>query len=258
VNNYNYSSLGRLILREADTQAQTLGHRYVEPEHILLACIKTEGTPAHAALGALKVDYADALAEVKRARLAVPIPNQTVIGMSNRAKNALRTALRTAQAMNQTTINPEHILIGIAHEAGLYEGVLRSLELTTQVIEGQVYAQLDIPLSQRPNHKVVQLRASEARRAEAARAWEQAYADATQRPSPDASPLARVMRWWDGLMDFIRSKRISDNWRPLWVMGAGLLLIAFSYRLGVMFGTFMLIALPIAGLAFLLYKYRVN
>jgi ATP-dependent Clp protease ATP-binding subunit ClpC len=109
-----FTDRARDVLVQAGEEAKLLNHNYFGTEHFLLAMFALdEDDPAHEALASIGVTYDMVRGEVLeivgigKAPVAPPIP------LTPFGKRSLELALRQSIQLNQTYIEPAHILLGI-------------------------------------------------------------------------------------------------------------------------------------------------
>ncbi|MFN8372603.1 MAG: Clp protease N-terminal domain-containing protein [Anaerolineae bacterium] len=139
------SARSRAMLKQADKEAEDLRHRNVEPEHLLLAMLKTEDTIAAVALEKLGLSYEPVLEQVRKARIMPNTTGSMTQGASRRTRLVLKTAADEAKALGKEWIEPEHILLALPHEPATREGTLRALHVNQDNIREQVYIALGLP-----------------------------------------------------------------------------------------------------------------
>jgi ATP-dependent Clp protease ATP-binding subunit ClpC len=100
----------------AQDEARLLRHNYIGTEHLLLGLLREEeGIAAHA-LGSLGVTLDDVRAQVGRIIGEGDDVHAGQIPFTPRAKRVLELSLRESQALGQTSIGTEHLLLGLARE----------------------------------------------------------------------------------------------------------------------------------------------
>ena len=119
----------------AQEEAHRFQHNYIGTEHLLLGIVREHEGDTAKILRSLSVD-------INKARSAVEfiighgdlvVPGE--IGLTPRAKQAIEFAIDEAQRLDQTSINPEHILLGILRQGdGIAIGVLESLGVNLEQV----------------------------------------------------------------------------------------------------------------------------
>jgi hypothetical protein len=143
------STRSRAMLKLADKEADELGHRYVEPEHLLLALMKADGIAA-SALSKLGTDYERTREWVQTARMEKRnIVGAALQGASVRTRAALKTAGEEAKSTSKDAIEPEHILLGILNEANTRDNLTRSLNIDADDLRAEIYVALGLPIPAR-------------------------------------------------------------------------------------------------------------
>ncbi len=130
-----FTGSARMVVVQAQEEAQRLGHHHIGTEHLLLGLLaESEGVGAQA-LRSAGITLAVARAEVERiVGCGQETPSRRRIPFTSRSKKVLELALREAFKLNHNYIGTEHVLLGLLREA---EGV------GAQIIVAQ-----DVPLDQ--------------------------------------------------------------------------------------------------------------
>jgi ATP-dependent Clp protease ATP-binding subunit ClpC len=111
-----FTDRARRVVVLAQEEARMLNHGYIGTEHLLLGLIHEGGGAAGPALESLSITLDDARAQVV---LIVPRgqePPSGHIPFTPRAKKILELSLRESLDLGQSSIGPEHILLGIVRE----------------------------------------------------------------------------------------------------------------------------------------------
>jgi ATP-dependent Clp protease ATP-binding subunit ClpA len=240
----SYSTRARTILNNAEEQARQLGHRRVEPEHLLLAVLQADATHAQTALQDVNITYEKAQQEVVRAKLSVVIMNSEVTGMSERGKKALRRAADEATYHESIDVTPEHLLMGVVREAGMYEGVLLRLNTTPEAVRDALYERMGL---EKP--------APTDNMREARSAYQYASAPGKQ-VNWDQYVIDERTNVIDRNINKVKQLFTNQDTQPGVIVVAAIVMIALAFMLNRSFGAFLLIALPIGAIAFLFVKLR--
>ncbi len=139
---YNWSDPTRALLATARDEAMRLGHEYVGPEHLLLAMIADERATATRVLTRLGVDTAAIRTTITS--VVVPATSAGRVGhelpYTSRAKVVLEQAMHAAAQRGESTIDTEHLLLGLLREErGIAAQALGQLGITPE----RVLAALD-------------------------------------------------------------------------------------------------------------------
>ncbi len=116
-------------------------HEYIGTEHLLLAFLREKEGIATTVLRNLKVDR-EALRKgvirvVEHGR--VPYPVDKEIPFTSRAQRVLELSINEAHALGNTSLGPEHLLIGlIAEERGIAAQVLIGAGLSADAVRAQI------------------------------------------------------------------------------------------------------------------------
>jgi hypothetical protein len=245
----SFTARARMVLKTAEKTAAANGHKFVEPEHLLIALYEEKGTAAEKALAALNTDITG-LHEYVRVSKRLHASGSGTGGVSTRTKIVLKQAAQEAKALSQDFIGPEHLLIGLAREAGSYEGILRAQNLTPEKIREQVYSVLEIPYT-KPPENVSELPFSMPRSSEEMRRRISERRTVWEVPQPTGwqrwNPFTRIAQWVQ-----------DEDTRPAVVISAAILIVVLGFSYSPQFGALLLVGLPLAGLAYLFIKYRVQ
>jgi ATP-dependent Clp protease ATP-binding subunit ClpC len=123
-----FTDRARRVVVLAQEEARMLSHGYIGTEHLLLGLIHEGSGASGAALESLSITLDDARAQVV---LIVPRGQEPLSGhipFTPRAKKILELSLRESLDLGQSSIGPEHILLGIVREGqGVANQVLATL-----------------------------------------------------------------------------------------------------------------------------------
>jgi len=133
-----FTDRARMVLSQANEQAQLFGHEYIGTEHILMGLLK-EGSGAGAAV--LKdhgVDINKMLVEIEQIlKLKGGADMTTTEQLPQRpgAVKAIEYAVEEARELNNDHIGTEHILLGLLRQSdGIAAQVLTNLGLKLEDI----------------------------------------------------------------------------------------------------------------------------
>ena len=133
-----FTDRARMVLSQANEQAQLFGHEYIGTEHILMGLLK-EGSGAGAAV--LKnqgVDIKKMLVEIEQIpKLKGGADMTTTEQLPQRpgAVKVIEYAVEEARALNHDHIGTEHILLGLMRQSdGIAAQVLANLGLKLEDI----------------------------------------------------------------------------------------------------------------------------
>lgn len=139
---YDWSDRTRGLLATARDEAARRGHEYVGPEHLLLALITDERATATAILrelGATAATIRTTTELVLTAGTSTGLVD-AVLPYTSRAKVVLEQAMHAAAGREESTIDTEHLLLGLLREGqGIAAQVLGQLGVTPE----RVVAALD-------------------------------------------------------------------------------------------------------------------
>lgn len=113
----SFSPTARRALEMAREEALTLGHDFIGTEHVLLGLLKAAEGALAQSLQRSHISSEAVRAEVARLISALPDrPSITALPFTPRARKALHFATREAGALEHSTIDLEHILLGLVRE----------------------------------------------------------------------------------------------------------------------------------------------
>ncbi len=131
-----FSERARRALTHAQSEAQRLGHSYIDAEHVLLGLLGEETGVAAKVLSNLGVSFAKVRAEVEEAMgKGEGQVSEKEISLAPRAKNAIEVAVDEARKRNSHYIGTEHLLIALLREGkGIAATVLGNAGLTVDKV----------------------------------------------------------------------------------------------------------------------------
>lgn len=131
-----YTEPAKRAVALAQRAAQEHHHHYIGPEHLLLGLCAQRTGSAGQILTAAGLDL-DELASAVVGRLLPPsgeMPDRPPF--TEKAKDALELAARSARRLGQDEVGTEHLLLGlIAEETGIAAEVLRERGITLELVE---------------------------------------------------------------------------------------------------------------------------
>jgi ATP-dependent Clp protease ATP-binding subunit ClpA len=134
-----FTDQARRVIVLAQEQARLLNHNYIGTEHLLLGLLREGDGVAAKALGALGISLEAVRAQVQETvgqSLSAPTGH---IPFTPRAKQVLEGSLREALQLGHSSIDTEHILLGILREGeGVAAQVLAGLGADDAQVRGQV------------------------------------------------------------------------------------------------------------------------
>ncbi len=116
-------------------------HEYIGTEHLLLAFLREKDGVATTVLRNLTVDREALRKGVVRVvkQGLVPYPADREIPLTYRAQKVLELSFSEAHEMGNTSLGPEHLLIGlIAEEKGIAAQVLIDAGLSADAVRAQI------------------------------------------------------------------------------------------------------------------------
>ncbi len=142
----NFNDQARRVLSLAEQQARNLNHEYIGTEHILLALTEDDAGAVSEVLQSFGVERSAIRQEVERLVQRGPNPVATgKLPLTPRASRAIETAADEAKFMNEKSVGPEHLLLGLFREPdGVAGQALRNLGLELgQVVQGVFRTRLE-------------------------------------------------------------------------------------------------------------------
>jgi hypothetical protein len=111
-----FSEEARSIVINAQELARTEGADYIGTEHVVLALIADDASPAARALAAVGASVEKVRAELKSAARRSETPSTGHIPFSADSKKALELSLREAIRAKDKRIGSQHILLGVLRD----------------------------------------------------------------------------------------------------------------------------------------------
>jgi ATP-dependent Clp protease ATP-binding subunit ClpC len=134
-----FTDQARRVVVLAQEQARLLNHNYIGTEHLLLGLLREGDGVAAKALGALGISLEAVRAQVQAIvgqGLRAPTGH---IPFTPRAKKVMELSLREALQLGHSSIDTEHLLLGIFREGeGVAAQVLAGLGADDAQVRGQV------------------------------------------------------------------------------------------------------------------------
>ncbi|HEY0485585.1 MAG TPA: ATP-dependent chaperone ClpB [Mycobacteriales bacterium] len=132
-----FTTRSREVLSQAVTAATTRGHATVEPAHLLLALLDTEGSTAAALLRAVGADPGDVRARTLAALDRLPSASGATVAQPQLARETLNVFTAAEQIMRSggdEYLSTEHLLAGLARTGGDVATVLKSVAATEEAL----------------------------------------------------------------------------------------------------------------------------
>ena len=134
-----FSEGARKVLTQAQTEAQRLGHNYIDTEHILLSLAVDETGIATKVLQGLGISVSKLQAAVEFVLGRTQKQISKEIDLAPRAKRVIEFAVDEARRSNSNHIGSEHLLLGLLRESeGVASSILRSFGLTLEQTREEV------------------------------------------------------------------------------------------------------------------------
>jgi ATP-dependent Clp protease ATP-binding subunit ClpA len=141
-----FTERARDVVVFAQDEARLLKHNYIGTEHLLLGLLREEEGLAERFLGVQGVTLEDVRRDVKRVIGVGGDVTSGQIPFTPRAKKALESALREAQALGHNYIGTEHILLGVEdQDEGVAAQILLDLGLSAELVRSEIFRMLTAP-----------------------------------------------------------------------------------------------------------------
>lgn len=135
----------RCLLRGADEGAR-FNHPYIGTEHLLLGLLKEGNNGAAQVLMSLGIELPKVRSAVEFIIGRGELPITEEIRLTPRAKKVLELAVDEANRRSDTSVGPEHILLGIVREGwGIATGVIESLGVNLEKVRVRTLEHLQKP-----------------------------------------------------------------------------------------------------------------
>ena len=129
-----FSERARRVLTKAQTEAQRLGHGYIDTEHILLGLSQEETGTAYRVLTNMGISANKLRSAIEFVAGRGPKqPGSREISLAPQAKKAIELAVDEARQLHSNYIGTEHLLLGLLKEGGgSANSVLQSFNVTLE------------------------------------------------------------------------------------------------------------------------------
>jgi DNA-directed RNA polymerase sigma subunit (sigma70/sigma32) len=115
-----FSARAQRALGLAQSEAQRLNHRHIEPEHLLLSLTQLADSAAAEVLGRVNAELDQIRTRVEQLIGQGSEPTSETMALTPRTKRAMVAAVAEADQMGQRRIGTQHLLLGLLQEG---EGV---------------------------------------------------------------------------------------------------------------------------------------
>jgi len=132
-----FTTRSQEALGEAVRRAAAAGHTEVQPAHLLLALLGQDDGNARPLVTAVAADPAALAGTAKRQLAALPSVAGTSVaapGLSRATYAALTAAQQQATALGDDYVSTEHLLVGLAQDAGPLGETLRGAGVTDDAV----------------------------------------------------------------------------------------------------------------------------
>ena len=137
-----FTAGGRRVVDHAREEARELGHRNIEPEHILLGLLDEPQSRAARVLNSLTIKVADVRARTVQARgppKGFPTPPGLSAPFTPRAMQILQRAPDEATSLGSDQVASEHILLALVGEPdGTAAGILQEHGVDPETVRYEV------------------------------------------------------------------------------------------------------------------------
>jgi Clp amino terminal domain, pathogenicity island component len=137
----NFSDAARQTMSLAEQQARSLNQDYVGTEHILLALVADESCVTSQTLQSFGITAIRLRSEIERLiTRGDNRPTAATVPLTPRANRVIEFAANEANFMNEKSVGPEHLLLGLIREPdGVAGQALRNLGLELGQIVKEVF-----------------------------------------------------------------------------------------------------------------------
>jgi ATP-dependent Clp protease ATP-binding subunit ClpA len=135
-----YSAQGKGVLALAHEEARSFRHNSLGTEHLLLALLRSTESPAAATLANLGLTLAKVRLAVEKIIGYGEAPVEGKLKLAPRAISVLSLAVSEAGRLKQSSVGPEHILLGLLREGeGVAMGILATFGADAEKVRAQLY-----------------------------------------------------------------------------------------------------------------------
>ncbi len=137
-----FSDDARLVLQQAQEEAQRLRHNYIGTEHLLLGLVRQSGEIVQRMLSTLGVDLETVRSAVAQATGGTERNPHPDIGLTPGAKKAIELSVEECRRRDDESITAEHILVAVLNEGGTAVAILHSLGVNPEDLRSQAEERL--------------------------------------------------------------------------------------------------------------------
>jgi len=135
-----FSNDARNVIIRAQEEAKQMRQKFLEPEHILLAIVKSPESKAYKILKRLAVNPAAIGRIIEKGQSVGEPEGEYAVQFSSRSRDVLQLAYEELQKTSEETIGSEHILLGIYKERGEASRILRSQQVSLSELRSALRA----------------------------------------------------------------------------------------------------------------------
>ena len=139
--NKQYTDAASRVMALAEQEARAFNHEYIGTEHILLGLIQEDSGTVSDLLKTFEVDPSEIRHEIEG--LVQRGPNSIAVGtipLTPRARRVIECASDEVKFMNEASVGPEHLLLGLFREPdGVAGRALRNLGLQISQVVTEVF-----------------------------------------------------------------------------------------------------------------------
>jgi len=134
-----YSAQGKRVLGLAFEEARSFRHNYMGTEHLLLGLLRSTESQAAATLANLGITLATARLAVEKIIGYGEAPIEWRPKLAPRTISVLSLAVSEADQLKQSSVGPEHILLGLLREGeGVAMGILTTFGADAEKVRAQL------------------------------------------------------------------------------------------------------------------------
>lgn len=135
-----YSIQGKKVLGLAHEEARSFRHNFMGTEHLLLGLLRSTESQAAATLANLGITLATTRLAVEKIIGYGEAPIEGRPKLAPRAISVLSLAVSEAAQLKQSSVGPEHILLGLLHEGeGVAMGILTTFGADAEKVRAQLF-----------------------------------------------------------------------------------------------------------------------
>ncbi|HEX2906419.1 MAG TPA: Clp protease N-terminal domain-containing protein, partial [Phototrophicaceae bacterium] len=134
-----FTARSKQVLNAAYEEAQQTRHKYLMPEHVLLALFNAKGSVARQALVDLKVNQESVSKLVQAWGEVSAIEPKTEVELHPLTKELFALAVDEARRLKNPFVSTEHLLLGLGRQKNTATDILQGLEVSPNAVRQAVY-----------------------------------------------------------------------------------------------------------------------